>query len=83
MGPKASQFITTLVKLFVLHQYISITADDWMVDWKRISSKGGVVPAAQQMIKDILGYRRRFAGLAKQVDDTSFIVVKIGEDFRR
>jgi sigma-B regulation protein RsbU (phosphoserine phosphatase) len=32
---------------------------------------------AEQMVKNILGYRRRFVGLAKQVDDTSIIVVKV------
>ena len=33
---------------------------------------------AEQMIRNILGYRRRFVGLARQVDDTSIIVVKVG-----
>ena len=33
--------------------------------------------SAEQMLKDIIGYRRRFVGLAKQCDDTSLIVVKI------
>jgi len=33
--------------------------------------------SAEQMIKDILGYRRRFVGLARQIDDTSIIVVKV------
>ncbi len=32
--------------------------------------------SAEQMIKNILGYRRRFVGLARQIDDTSIIVVK-------
>jgi len=34
---------------------------------------------AQQMVKNILGYRRRFVGLAEQIDDTSIIVVKVGK----
>jgi sigma-B regulation protein RsbU (phosphoserine phosphatase) len=34
---------------------------------------------AEQMVKDILGYRRRFVGLAEQVDDTSIVVVKISK----
>jgi hypothetical protein len=29
------------------------------------------------MVKDILGYRRRFVGLARQIDDTSVVVVKV------
>jgi serine phosphatase RsbU (regulator of sigma subunit) len=32
--------------------------------------------SAEQMVKNILGYRRRFVGLASQCDDTSIIVVK-------
>lgn len=35
---------------------------------------------AQQMLKNILGYRRRFVGLAEQIDDTSIIVVKVGKE---
>jgi len=34
---------------------------------------------AEQMIKGMLGYRRRFTGLASQIDDTSIIIVKVGE----
>jgi len=33
---------------------------------------------ADQMIKNILAYRRRFVGLARQIDDTSLVVVKVG-----
>ena len=33
---------------------------------------------AEQMIKNILRYRRRFVGLARQIDDTSIIVIKVG-----
>jgi sigma-B regulation protein RsbU (phosphoserine phosphatase) len=32
---------------------------------------------AEQMIKNILAYRRRFVGLARQVDDTSMVVVRM------
>ena len=32
------------------------------------------------MIKDILGYRRRFVGLARQADDTSMVLVKVVEE---
>jgi sigma-B regulation protein RsbU (phosphoserine phosphatase) len=32
---------------------------------------------AERMVKDILGYRRRFVGLARQIDDTSVVVVKV------
>jgi sigma-B regulation protein RsbU (phosphoserine phosphatase) len=33
--------------------------------------------SAKQMVKNILRYRRRFVGLARQIDDTSIIVVKV------
>ncbi|MFH1371730.1 MAG: GAF domain-containing SpoIIE family protein phosphatase [Planctomycetota bacterium] len=33
--------------------------------------------SAGQLIKNILGYRRRFVGLASQVDDTSMVVVRV------
>jgi sigma-B regulation protein RsbU (phosphoserine phosphatase) len=33
--------------------------------------------SAEQVIKNILGYRRRFVGLARQVDDTSMVIVRV------
>jgi sigma-B regulation protein RsbU (phosphoserine phosphatase) len=39
--------------------------------------------SAQQMLKNILRYRRRFVGLAEQIDDTSIIVVKVDTDEHR
>jgi sigma-B regulation protein RsbU (phosphoserine phosphatase) len=33
---------------------------------------------ADHMVRNVLAYRRRFAGLARQVDDTSIIAMKIG-----
>jgi len=35
--------------------------------------------SAEQMVKNILLYRRRFVGLARQTDDTSIVVVKVGK----
>jgi sigma-B regulation protein RsbU (phosphoserine phosphatase) len=32
---------------------------------------------SKQMLKNILGYRRRFVGLARQADDTSMVLVKV------
>jgi len=34
---------------------------------------------ADHVVRNVLAYRRRFVGLARQVDDTSIIVVKVGE----
>ena len=39
----------------------------------------GVACTAEHIVKNILRYRRRFVGLARQVDDTSIIVAKVGE----
>jgi serine phosphatase RsbU (regulator of sigma subunit) len=36
-----------------------------------------ITDPAKHMVKSILGYRRRFVGLARQTDDTSIIVVKV------
>jgi sigma-B regulation protein RsbU (phosphoserine phosphatase) len=33
--------------------------------------------SAEQMVRNILGHRRRFVGLTRQTDDTSIIVVKV------
>ena len=33
--------------------------------------------SAEQMIQDVLAHRRRFVGLARQIDDTSLIVVRV------
>lgn len=35
--------------------------------------------SAGQMLQNILGYRRRFVGLASQVDDTSIVAVKVNK----
>ena len=37
---------------------------------------------ADHMVKNVLAYRRRFAGLARRIDDTSLIAVKVGEPRR-
>ncbi len=41
------------------------------------TAKKFVAESAEQMIKNILGYRRRFVGLASQIDDTSIIAIKV------
>jgi len=37
-----------------------------------------VCPTADQMIRRLLGYRRRFVGLARQTDDTSVVAMRVG-----
>jgi sigma-B regulation protein RsbU (phosphoserine phosphatase) len=37
---------------------------------------------ADHVVRNVLAYRRRFVGLARQVDDTSLIAVKVGEPRR-
>ena len=39
--------------------------------------------SAEQMIRNILLYRRRFVGLANQLDDISVITVKVGKDNKK
>ncbi|UCE50215.1 MAG: serine/threonine-protein phosphatase, partial [Phycisphaerales bacterium] len=41
------------------------------------AAKKFTAESAEQMIHEILGYRRRFVGLARQIDDTSLIVVRV------
>ncbi len=38
--------------------------------------------SADHVVRNVLAYRRRFAGLARQIDDTSIIAVKVGEPRR-
>ncbi|MHC4124142.1 MAG: SpoIIE family protein phosphatase [Planctomycetota bacterium] len=46
-----------------------------MIEAARMFAAG----SAEQMIKNILQYRRRFVGLARQIDDTSIIAVKVNK----
>ena len=36
--------------------------------------------SADCMIRNILGYRRRFVGLARQIDDTSIVAIKLNKN---
>jgi len=40
-------------------------------------AKEFVAGSAEQMVKNLLQYRRRFIGLAPQLDDTSIVIVKV------
>jgi sigma-B regulation protein RsbU (phosphoserine phosphatase) len=43
------------------------------------AAKQFVTGSAEHIVKNILAYRRRFVGLARQIDDTSIIVAKVVE----
>ena len=49
----------------------------WGVENLLEAAKKYVDGSAEQIVKNILGHRRRFVGLASQYDDTSIIVVKV------
>jgi sigma-B regulation protein RsbU (phosphoserine phosphatase) len=51
----------------------------WGRDRMLDTAKKFAALGAGQMVNNILGYRRRFVGLASQVDDTSIIVIKVGK----
>ena len=44
------------------------------------TAKKFTTETSEQMMKDILGYRRRFVGLARQADDTSMVLVKVAKE---
>ena len=56
----------------------AVNFDDeiWGVERLRNTVKEGAGGSAGQMMRNILQYRRRFVGLARQIDDTSVVVVK-------
>ncbi|MHC4075843.1 MAG: PP2C family protein-serine/threonine phosphatase [Planctomycetota bacterium] len=51
----------------------------WGMDGLLEAVKKFTLGSAEQMVKNTLAYRRRFVGLARQIDDTSLIAVKIGK----
>ena len=57
----------------------AVNFDDqlWGRDNLLETAKKFAAGSAAHMIKNILGYRRRFVGLANQADDTSMVVVKV------
>jgi serine phosphatase RsbU (regulator of sigma subunit) len=58
----------------------NFSGEFWTRDRMLETAKKFSEDSAEQMVRNILGYRRRFVGLAPQLDDTSLIVVKtLGE----
>ena len=56
---------------------VNFDDDLWGRDNLLETAKKNTLGSAKQMIKNILGYRRRFVGLARQTDDTSMVIVKV------
>jgi len=56
---------------------VNFDGDLWGRERMLEAARQFVLCPAEQIIKNILGYRRRFVGLASQVDDTSMVVVKV------
>jgi sigma-B regulation protein RsbU (phosphoserine phosphatase) len=52
--------------------------DLWGREKLLATTKRFTTDTSEQMVKNILGYRRRFVGLARQADDTSMVLVKVG-----
>ncbi len=52
----------------------------WGKDRMLTAAKECLQCSADQMVRRILAYRRRFVGLAKQIDDTSIVAVKIDKN---
>ena len=56
---------------------INFDSEFWGREQLFASAKKFSKGSARRMVENILAYRRRFVGLAKQLDDTSIVVVKI------
>jgi serine phosphatase RsbU (regulator of sigma subunit) len=54
----------------------------WGRDRMLDAAKRFVDCSADHVVRNILAFRRRFSGLARQLDDTSLIAVKMGEPRR-
>jgi len=57
---------------------VNFDAELWGRQQMLETAKKFAASSAKHMVKNILAYRRRFAGLARQIDDTSIVVVKVG-----
>jgi sigma-B regulation protein RsbU (phosphoserine phosphatase) len=53
--------------------------EPWGIDNLHMTAKKFSTGSAEQIVQNLLTYRRRFVGLARQIDDTSIIAVKFGQ----
>ncbi|MCF7974886.1 MAG: SpoIIE family protein phosphatase [Phycisphaerae bacterium] len=58
---------------------VNFDDDMWTRGQMILSAQKAVRCSADHVAKNILRYRRRFVGLARQIDDTSIVVAKVGE----
>jgi hypothetical protein len=54
----------------------------WGRDRMLEAAKRFVDCSADHVVRNVLAFRRRFSGLARQLDDTSLIAVKVGQPRR-
>ena len=59
---------------------VNFDDDLWGRETLLKTAKKYATGSAEQMVKNILRFRRRFVGLAKQIDDTSMVVVKVTKE---
>ena len=53
--------------------------EPWGIDNLHMTAKKFSTGSAEQIVQNLLTYRSRFVGLARQIDDTSIIAVKFGQ----
>ncbi|MGD8786226.1 MAG: SpoIIE family protein phosphatase [Phycisphaerales bacterium] len=53
--------------------------ESWGIDNLYVTTKKFSKGSAEQIVQSLLTYRRRFVGLARQIDDTSIIAAKFGQ----
>ena len=54
----------------------NFSGEFWTREKMLETAKRFITDSAEQMVRNLLAYRRRFVGLARQLDDTSLIVIK-------
>jgi sigma-B regulation protein RsbU (phosphoserine phosphatase) len=59
---------------------VNFDGDIWSRECMLNAARKGMKCTAEHAVGNILRYRRRFVGLARQLDDTSLIVIKVKSD---
>ena len=61
---------------------INYDGDFWGKENMLRTAKDFASDSAELMVRNILSYRRRFVGLANQLDDTSIVIVKVNDSLK-